>query len=203
MVYRLRKPVSRVEGDPLVELYREMTELRKAGEAKLAEFNESMVKLARKAIDEADPEFVKAQGLRKEITSAFAEFDRLSKRIAGLPGQGQRKRLHANIRAAAVAFLQNNLFTLQLLPAPKSANSPGIAQLPTGPTQTLASLSRISDLNSLYAALASQKEALEAQIKASENSRGSKEDREVLLGAWGEVGGEMARVERELAGLVV
>lgn len=209
---RLRKPSFRdttAKQDPLVGLYSEMAQLRKDGERKLAEFNTTMVKLSAKPIDEADPDYVKAQGLRKEITACFARYDALSKQIATLPlplstFSVQYKKLCTNIRAAAVAFLQNNLFTLQLLPSPRTSSpSPSLLLDPSVPVQSAASLAKIAELNALYSALAAQREALEGQLRETEGQRALKEDRETLLSAWKEVGGEMARVERELAGLVV
>ncbi|KAI9021136.1 hypothetical protein DFJ74DRAFT_768778 [Hyaloraphidium curvatum] len=188
------RPSSRpASSDELARLYAEMLAARKEGEALLADFNTVMVRLSSKPIDEADPDYLRAQALRKGTTAAFSRFDGLSKRIAGLPAPTPaHRRLHAAIRAAAASFLQSNLFTLRLLP------SPSAPEAAPPPTQSPATLAKLDRLNSEFLALQMQKEQLEAQI----NAAGGREERGALLEAWGEVERELARVGREVGGLV-
>ena len=108
----------------LVDLYNELVKAEQVIVMELPLFKESLVLVhnARQNPQLAKSEsFVRtyhtATSQRKKLVEAFGKYDGLSKKIAALPTRNQtEKRVHASICNGAKLFLQNHMFTLQLLP---------------------------------------------------------------------------------------
>ncbi|KAJ2824959.1 carboxypeptidase Y-deficient [Coemansia erecta] len=77
----------------------------------------------------AEPDLPRAARIRKQLTAAFSEMDRASKRIAALPAAtAGDARVHTAVRRTVAQYLQLHMFPLTMLPKaprrPASALSP-------------------------------------------------------------------------------
>jgi rabenosyn-5 len=115
--------------------------------------------------------FRKAAALRKELLDLFAEFDSNSKRINALPAATpSHQRIHSNIFMSANQFLQNHMFTLQLLPKILPASS-SVNATPLSASSTAGQQQRNSENEQLLNVLFEQKSQVELYIEDATKKR--------------------------------
>ncbi|KAH9484129.1 Rabenosyn-5 [Psilocybe cubensis] len=109
---------------PFALLYTDFIRLESAIEESLPKFQELIMSL-----NHHDQPTKEASAARKRLLDSFAQYDKLSKKIRGLPcpnGPGSSQdRVQAAILTRANLFLQKNMFPLQSLPTPHSGKGAG------------------------------------------------------------------------------
>eukprot|EP00158_Paraphelidium_tribonemae_P006981 Partr_v1_DN28059_c1_g2_i1_m57050 putative Zinc finger, FYVE domain containing 20 len=106
----------------LVKLYESMLDIKTRILDLLPRYNQILGVVVTKEFQlRKDPDaadiFLSASSQRAKLLSSFSEFDKISKRIFGLPSSNsEQTRLQRNIFNAANMFLQTNMLTLQMLP---------------------------------------------------------------------------------------
>ncbi|PPQ77503.1 hypothetical protein CVT25_011300 [Psilocybe cyanescens] len=104
---------------PFAKLYENFIRLESDIEESLPKFQELIMSL-----NHHDQPTKEASAARKRLLDSFAQYDKLSKKIRGLPcpnGPGSSQdRVQAAILTRANLFLQKNMFPLQSLPTPQS-----------------------------------------------------------------------------------
>lgn len=161
-----------IRADPLCRLYAEMQQVRRQLEGVMPRFNEQLVKFEAE-LDRADPREEALLAIRHEAVAArdtamllFRHFDQVRRTIRSLPGE-QRETgdsggdssetlftLCTNIDRYAVRFLQDNMFTLRLLPRldlaalrqRRGSDNPSITPGEGGPTHATETSSASSSL---------------------------------------------------------
>jgi hypothetical protein len=63
-----------------------------------------------------DQEYQVALNLRKQILDSFTEIDRAAKTIKGFEATGCLRKVYDNIFTSVLLYLQNHMFTLEVLP---------------------------------------------------------------------------------------
>ncbi len=118
----LRKRDSRdAEPAPIVELYETFQRHKKGVSSQLVKFNALLMDLgARSNISHQDQDYQVSLKLRKELLDSFAAIDHIAKSIKALATKSiSTQKLFNSIYISIVSWLQNNMFTLQLMPVIK------------------------------------------------------------------------------------
>ncbi|KAJ3301223.1 carboxypeptidase Y-deficient [Kappamyces sp. JEL0829] len=104
---------------PIVELYSSFVRHKGAVLSLLPRFNALLYDMkTRGEISQNDQDFQVSLRLRKELLDLFAAIDQIAKRIKALPTEkaGER-RFQDSVFVALMSWLQQNMFTLQLMPS--------------------------------------------------------------------------------------
>ncbi|KAJ3213651.1 carboxypeptidase Y-deficient [Dinochytrium kinnereticum] len=182
---------------PVVKLYQAICKNKAAVEELLPKFN-SMI-LALKNADEIkaeDREYVMASRYRKTLLDHFSEIEKIGKRIKLLPTESPSlRKLQDNIHVSSVQYLQNNMFTLHMMPRTTK-------ELQFHDTNGKIPLSaedqrRLESARTTLAAMETQEEQLRAFIEDATRRR-KLEDVAMLKEALSEVVTEVDRVKREV-----
>ncbi|KAJ2703466.1 carboxypeptidase Y-deficient [Coemansia sp. IMI 203386] len=107
-----------MSGGELSVLYTRIRETMNHVEETLPMFNTLALRM--RNASSVTPDLPRATRIRKQLTAAFNDLDKLSKRIAELPAPSPASaRLHANIRQTVTQYLQLHMFPLTMLPRPE------------------------------------------------------------------------------------
>ncbi|KAJ1881643.1 carboxypeptidase Y-deficient [Coemansia sp. RSA 486] len=107
-----------MSGGELPVLYTRIRETMNHVEETLPMFNTLALRM--RTASSVTPDLPRATRIRKQLTAAFNDLDKLSKRIAALPAPSPASaRLHANIRQTVTQYLQLHMFPLTMLPRPE------------------------------------------------------------------------------------
>jgi len=156
---------------PFVNLYENFIDLEMDIEESLPKFQELIMNL-----NHNDQPTKEASAARKRLLDAFAHYDKVSKKIQGLPCSGgagsSQSRVQMAIVMRANLFLQKNMFPLQSLPTPRSGTN---NSAPSKPTIGMDSSNLFVDIDSAQAQrlqpLLEQETLLESFIEEAQAQR--------------------------------
>ncbi|KAJ1820216.1 carboxypeptidase Y-deficient [Coemansia sp. RSA 2598] len=107
-----------LSGGELAALYDRIRETMRHVEETLPMFNTLALRI--RSSTSMTPDLSRATRIRKQLTAAFNDLDKLSKRIAALPAPCPTSaRLHSAIRQTVTQYLQLHMFPLTMLPKPE------------------------------------------------------------------------------------
>ena len=113
-----RKKASTTPNPPIVPLYQESLKIKTLILDTLPLFNQKLMDLYQNStLNTQHPGYIMALETRKRLTLYFSELDKLGKRIKHSPTESlYYQKLQDNIYFSIIQFLQQHMFTLQLLP---------------------------------------------------------------------------------------
>ncbi|KAJ3095992.1 carboxypeptidase Y-deficient [Phlyctochytrium planicorne] len=197
LVKRRQATTVEEEFPAVLKLYQAINKNKGAVDELLPKFNSTIMLL--KNADEIkadDREYVMASRYRKSLLDHFAEIEKLAKRAKMLPTEStSMRKLQDNIHVAMVHYLQNNMFTLHMMPrtTKELVFHEANGKIPLSADEQ----ARLDAAKTALAAMETQEEQLRAFIEDATRRR-KLEDVAMLKESLGEVVLEVDRLRREV-----